>query len=82
MHRLSLVVASGGYSSLQCWGFSFQWLLLLWNLGSRALGLHSYDAQAELLHDMWDLPGPESKPMSPALAGRFLTTGPQEKLLI
>ena len=34
-HRLSLVVASGGYSLLQCVGFSLQWLLLL---GSRALG--------------------------------------------
>ena len=29
--------------------------------------------------DMWDLPGPEVKPMSPALAGRFLTTGPPGK---
>ena len=25
---------------------------------------------------MWDLPGPVIKPMCPALAGRFLTTGP------
>ena len=28
---------------------------------------------------MWDLPGPGIKPMSPALAGRFLTTGPPGK---
>ena len=27
-HRLSLVVVSGGYSSLQCSGFSLLWLLL------------------------------------------------------
>ena len=27
--RAFLVVASGGYSSLQCAGFSLQWLLLL-----------------------------------------------------
>ena len=33
---LSLVAASGGYSSLQCMGFSLQWLLLLWSTGSRA----------------------------------------------
>ena len=28
---------------------------------------------------MWDLPGPEIVPVSPALAGRFLTTGPSGK---
>ena len=28
VHRLSLVAASGGYSSLQCAGFSLQWLLV------------------------------------------------------
>ena len=33
---LSLVVASGGYSSLRCAGFSLQWLLLLQSTGSRA----------------------------------------------
>ena len=32
---LSLVVASGGYSSLQCMGFSLRWLLLLRALGAR-----------------------------------------------
>ena len=30
---------------------------------------------------MWDLPGPGIKPMSPALAGRFLTTVPPGKSL-
>ena len=38
VHGLSLVVASGGYSSLQCAGFSLQWLLLLWSMGSRRAG--------------------------------------------
>ena len=28
---------------------------------------------------MWDLPGPGLKPMSPALAGGFLTTAPPGK---
>ena len=28
---------------------------------------------------MWDLPGPGLKPVSPALAGRFLTTAPPGK---
>ena len=36
--RLSLVAASGGYSSLRCTGFSLQWLLLLWTTGSRHTG--------------------------------------------
>ena len=36
---LSLVVASGGYSSLWCTGFSSQWLLLLQSTGSRCVGL-------------------------------------------
>ena len=32
--RLSLVVVSGGYSSLWCAGFSLWWLLLLRSMGS------------------------------------------------
>ena len=28
---------------------------------------------------MWDLPGPGLEPMSPALAGEFLTTAPPGK---
>ena len=35
---LSLVAASGGYSSLWCMGFSLQWLLLSWSTGSRRVG--------------------------------------------
>ena len=36
-------------------------------------------SQAYLPWGMWDLPGPGIKPMTPALAGRFLTTGPPGK---
>ena len=43
---LSLVVASGGYSSLQCAGFSLQWLLLLRNTGSRCAGFSSCGSRA------------------------------------
>ena len=32
--------------------------------------------------DMWDLPGPGIEPVSPALAGGFLTTGPPGKASI
>ena len=51
--------------------------------GSRALEhrLSSCGAQASLLHGMWDLPGPGRKPVSPALAGGFLTTAPPGKPL-
>ena len=31
------------------------------------------------LHSMRDLPGPRIEPVSPALVGRFLTTGPSGK---
>ena len=88
---LSLVVASGGYSSLRCAGFSLQWLLLLQSTGSRCAGfsscgtralerrLSSCGARALLLRGMWEIPGPGLEPLSPALAGGFLTTVPPEK---
>ena len=37
----SLVAASGGYSLLQCAGFSLRWLLLLQSTGSRRAGFSS-----------------------------------------
>ena len=86
---LSLVVVSGGYSSLWCAGVSLWWLLLLRSLGSRHVGfsscgpwalecrLSNCGAQALLLRCMWDLPGPGIEPLSLALAGGFLTTAPQ-----
>ena len=43
--------------------------------------LSSCDARAQLLCGMWDLPGPGLEPVSPASAGRFLTTVPPEKSL-
>ena len=46
-----------------------------------ARGLSSCGAQASLLHGMWDLLGPGLEPVSPALAGRFLTTVPPGKSL-
>ena len=90
---LSLVVVSGGYSSFQCTGFSLWWLLLLWSTGSRRVGfsrcgsralerrLSSCGARALLLRSMWDLPGTGLEPVSPALAGGFLTTVPPGKSL-
>ena len=89
--RLSLVVVSRGYSSLRCTGFSLRWLLLLWSTGSKRAGfsscgswalerrLSSCGARAQLLRGMWDLAGPGLDPVSPALAGGFLTTVPPGK---
>ena len=34
---------------------------------------------AQLLHGLWDLPGPGIEPVSPALQDRFLTTEPPGK---
>ena len=89
---LSLVGASGGFSSLRCAGFSLRWLLLLWSRGSRCGGFSSCGswalerrlsscARVQLLCGMWDLPGPGLEPVSSALAGRFLTTAPPGKSL-
>ena len=38
---LALFAASGGYTLLQCTGFSLQWLLLLQSMGSRHAGFSS-----------------------------------------
>ena len=44
-------------------------------------GLSSCGSRAQLLHGMWDLPGPGIKPVSPALTGGFLTITPAGKSL-
>ena len=46
---ISLVVVSGGYSSLQFVGFSLWWLLLLRSTGSRSVGFSSCGARAQQL---------------------------------
>ena len=79
MHRHSLVEESRSYSrcgaqASHCGGFSC--------CRARALGCRGFSrcgTRAWLFCVMRDLPGPGSEPMSPALAGRFLTTGPPGK---
>ena len=44
---LSLVAASGGYSSLWCVGFSLRWPLLLWIMGSTHTGFSSCSTWAQ-----------------------------------
>ena len=45
-HGLSLIAASGGYSSLRCAGFSSRWLLLLRSMVSRCAGFSSCGTRA------------------------------------
>ena len=71
---LSLVEATGATLQFRRAGFSLQRLPLL-----RSTGLRSCGTWAQSLPGMWDLPGPGIEPVSPALAGRFLTTGPSGK---
>ena len=79
-HRLSLVVASGGYSLVAVHG-----LLLvvdslvaedgfLWTRGLSTCGTWAY-----LPCGMWNLSGPGIKSVSPALEGEFFTTVPPGK---
>ena len=49
VRRLSLVAENGGYSSLQCVGFSLRWLLLLWSMGSRCTDFSSCSTQVQQL---------------------------------
>lgn len=78
-------------SRVCCASFSLLWLLLLWSTGlrahrisscgSRALErrLQSCGTQAWLLCRTWDLLRSGTEPMSPTMAGGFLTTEPPEK---
>ena len=90
LHRLSLVV-SGGCSLLWYTGFALRWPLLLCGIGCKRAGCNSCRSQAvecglcscgtraKLPHGIWGLTRSVMKPMSPALAGGFLATGPPGK---
>ena len=81
VHGLLIAVASRcGARGLGAWA-SVVVACGLRSCGSWALEhrLSSCGSRAQLLRGMWDLPGPGLKPMSPALAGRFLTTAPPGK---
>ena len=63
----------GGFCCCSAWGLDtrLQWL--------RSVGFSTWCSRAELPFGMLNLPGSRIKPVSPALAGRFLTTRPPEK---
>ena len=91
LHGLSLDVTSKAYSSFWCSGFLLPWFLLLWIIGCRCEGFSScslqsleqvsvsYGRQVQLLCNMWNLPRPGIQPMSPAMAGGFLSAVPLGK---
>ena len=75
---LSLVAASGGYSSSRRAGLSLsQPLAAEHRLQTRRLS--SRGSRAQPLHGMWDPPRPGLEPLSPALTGRLSTTAPPGK---
>ena len=76
---LSLVVASGGHSSSQCAGLSPPRPHFVADHRLQTRRLSSCGSRAQLLCGMWDLPRPGLEPVSPALAGRLLTTAPLGK---
>ena len=81
VHGLLIAVASRcGARALGTWA-SVVAAHGLSSCGSRALEcrLSSFGAQVQLLRSMWDLPRPGLEPVSPALAGGFLTTEPPGK---
>ena len=49
-------------------------------VGSRCTCFNKCSTQTSLPHSLWDPPRPGIEPVSPALAGGFLTTGPPGKL--
>ena len=66
-----------------CGGFSCYRAQTLgtWASVDAACGFRSWGAWAWLLPGMWNIPRPGIEPMSPELAGEFLTTGPRGKSL-
>ena len=70
-----------GLLQLRCADLSLRWLLLLQSRGSRAR-ISVVVTGTSLPLSKRDPPRPGNEPMSPALAGRLLTTGPLGKSLL
>ena len=74
VRRLSLVAVSKSYSF-----FALHGILIVVASVIVEQGLSSCGTQAQLPLSMWNLPGRGMEPMSPALAGGFLSTAPPGK---
>ena len=79
-HGPSLVMLTGHYSPLRFMGFSLRWLLWLPSTGARHTGsvVLAGGLSCPLACGIL-VPRTEVKLVSPALAGRFLTTRPEGK---
>ena len=73
----SLVEASGGYSLVAVQEPLIAEASLVVSQGLK--GTRALEVVVHGTRGMWDLPGPGTEPMPPALAGGFLTTGPPGK---
>ena len=71
---VSLVAAGGAAPQLRRSSFSGCWARAL-----EPVSFSSGGAWVPGFHSMWNLPRPKIEPKFPALAGRFLTTGPRGK---
>ena len=80
MRREGATLRCGARAS-HCGGFSCCGARALgaWASVVVARGFNSCGSRASLLRGMWDLPRPGLEPVSPALAGGFLTTAPPGK---
>ena len=80
LQRAGATLRCGAQAS-HCGGFSCcgAWALGMQDSVAAARMLSSCGARAQLLRGMWDSPRPGIKPVSPALAGGFLTTAPPGK---
>ena len=79
---LGLHCCTWAFSSCGEWGLLFVVVCVLLIAVASLVAerrLSSCGAWALLLRGMWDLPGAGIKPVSPELAGRFLTTVPPGK---
>ena len=78
MPGLSLIAASRGSFLAEVLGFLLR-RLLLWGMAPRVLRLQQLWGTGLVPRGMWNLPRTGIEPVSPALAGRFLITGPPGK---
>ena len=69
---------SAGYGFLSCLSFSLPWLLL-WNIGSRAWAQQLWHTGLVDLWGVWNFLRLGIEPVSPTLAGGFLTPAPRGK---
>ena len=73
------LLSSYGVRASHCGGVSWAQVLGARASGAAALWLSSCGSRAWLLRGTWNLPRLEIKPVSPALAGRVLSTVPPRK---